>query len=837
MARRLAIAFVFAIVVVSLGFSAAANAAAVDARMPFGAGQAYLHHPRYHGYWLTNVKITVSFDERKGDEFGDVTNSVVVLRPATRWLDFDSADLRYSWVGSPSGSPLRYQTFGHTLRVFLPASARPGQAISVEARYRAHPTKGLYFVRPDAAYPSRPWEVWSQSEMEDGRFWYPTYDAPDEKASSETVVTVPEGQTVLSNGTLKSVKHDRRRRTSTWDWIMPVPHATYLNSIVAGTFVDSTVHLGRLPIQYWAPPQFARTAAYDFRATPAMIDFFGKFNAMEYPYPKYALAAVVDFTYGGMENISATTITSRTLHDPRAELDGTSEGVISHELAHQWFGDYETAADWGDAWLNEGFATYYTALYDEHAHGENAFAMDRLGMMDDVFDQDREYRRPIVTQTYAKPIDMFDADSYSKAALVLHMLRTISGNEMYRVGQAAFLSVYGERSAYTAQWVQAVTRSTGADISGFAYQWLYQAGYPEYSVSYVYDPGGHDVRLTVDQTQSTSWNTPAVFSMPVDIQITTAAGARTTTRVSDDRRHQVFDIPADAAPVMVLWDPGRNILAKTSFAKSDAEWIYQLTHAESVLDRFAAFDVLAGRNKPSPAAAAAVASFVLKEPVADARARAASELGDGIRLPQYADALGSALLDPSAHVRAAAAGALGFYPSNPARLKTLLRLAAADRSYSTIAAAIQTVAKWHAPAVDRVLGKALVEPSNNAVIASAALSGFATADGKAAIPLELRYARYGAPLDSRGAAIGALGRVGKGNPRVTEFLAGLLGDPDLVTNFAILRALTSLGDPGALGAIRRLAATTEDERLRDRALAAADALAAMAKSPRSASRH
>ena len=192
-----------------------------------------------------------------------------------------------------------------------------------------------------------------------------------------------------------------------------------------------------------------------------MIDFFGKFNAMEYPYPKYALAAVVDFTYGGMENISATTITSRTLHDARAELDGTSEGVISHELAHQWFGDYETAADWGDAWLNEGFATYYTALYDEHAHGENAFAMDRLGMMDNVFDQDREYRRPIVTQTYAKPIDMFDADSYSKAALVLHMLRTISGNEMYRVGQAAFLSLYGERSAYTAQWVQAVTRSTG----------------------------------------------------------------------------------------------------------------------------------------------------------------------------------------------------------------------------------------------------------------------------------------------------------------------------------------------------------------------------------------
>jgi len=835
MARRLAIALVFA--VVSFGFSPAAHAAGADGREQFGAGKAYLHHPRYHGYWLTNVKIAVSFDERKGDEFGDVTNSVVVLRPGTQWLDFDSADLRYSWVGLARGSKVRYQTFGHTLRVFLPASARPGQAISVETRYRAHPTKGLYFVRPDAAYPSRPWEVWSQSEMEDGRFWYPTYDSPDEKASSETVVTVPEGQTVLSNGTLKSVTHDRRRRTSTWDWIMPVPHATYLNSIVAGTFADSTVHLGRLPIQYWAPPQFARTAAYDFRATPDMIDFFGRFNAMEYPYPKYALAAVVDFTYGGMENISATTITSRTLHDARAELDGTSEGVISHELAHQWFGDYETAADWGDAWLNEGFATYYTALYDEHAHGENAFAMDRLGMMDDVFGQDREYRRPIVTQTYAKPIDMFDADTYSKAALVLHMLRTISGTEMYRVGQAAFLSIYGERSANTAQWVQAVTRSTGADISGFAVEWLFQAGFPEYSVSDAYDAGGHDVRLTVDQTQSTNWNTPAVFTMPVDIQITTAAGTRTTTRVMNDRRHQVYDIPADAAPVMVLWDPGRNILARTTFAKSDAEWIYQLTHAESVLDRLAAFDVLSGRNKPPAAVVAAVASFVLKEPVADARARAAGELADSVRLTPYADALRSALYDPSAHVRAAAAAALGAFARDPKTMKMLERLAATDPSYGTIAAAVQTLARWHAPDINRILRTALVEPSNNAVIASAALSGYATADGKAAIALEMRYARYGAPLGSRGAAIGALGRVGKGDPRVTAFLTGLLGDPDLVTNFTILRALTSLGDPGALGPIRRLAATTEDERLRDRALAAADALAAMAKSPRSASRH
>jgi aminopeptidase N len=823
--------------VLALAYASAALAADSDSRVPFGAGKAYLHYPRFHAYWLTNVKIAVSFDERKGDESGDVTNSVVVVRRQTRWLDFDSADLHYSWVGLAGGTRLRYQTFGHTLRVFLPSSASPGAAFAIETRYRAHPTKGLYFVRPDASYPDRPWEVWSQSEMEDGRFWYPTYDSPDEKASSETIVTVPEGQRVLSNGSLKSVSHDRTRHTSTWDWLMPVPHATYLNSIVAGTFADTVVVRHGLAIQYWAPPQFARMAAYDFRATPDMIDFFGKFNAMPYPYSKYAEAAVVDFTYGGMENISATTLTSRTLHDPRAELDGTSEDVTAHELSHQWFGDYETTADWGNAWLNEGFATYYTALYDEHAHGEDAFAMDRLGMMDDVFDQDREYRRPIVTETYAKPIDMFDADTYSKAGLVLHMLRTISGTEMYRVGQAAFLSVYGERSTYTSQWVQAVTRSTGADIGWFADEWLYQAGFPEYSVSYVYDTGGSRVRVTVDQTQSTKWKTPAVFAMPVNVEITTADGARTTFNVRNDQRHQVYDLPAKSRPIMVLWDPGRNILARTTFAKSDAEWIYQSTHALSVLDRLAAFDQLAGRDKPTAAVTAAVASFVVKEPVADARARAAGELDNGLRIPPYGAALRAALHDSSAHVRAAAADALAAYPPDAAATATLFERAERDPSYATIAAAVQTLAHWRVRGVHALLAHALVEQSNRGEIASAALAGYAIVDGKKATPLEERYARYGAPLDSRGAAIAALGDTGKGDAHVTAFLAGLLGDPDLVTNFTILRALTSLGDPRALVAIRNLAATTEDERLRDRAITAADAIANMPKAHGSASRH
>ena len=363
------------------GRAASAPMPAGDHRTAFGGGRAYYHAPRYHEYHLDDVKVVVSFDEVAGDVVGDTTNTLTASHPNTAFVDFDSAHLRYSWVGTPGGGPLRYQTFGETLRVFFPQPVDAGTTVAVETKYTAHPTKGLYFVRPDRSYPDRPWEVWSQGEMFDNHFWFPTYDWPDDKATSETIVTVPEGQTVVSNGRLARVSHDRGSRTVTYDWVESVPHSTYLISIVAGTFAQWTDHLGSLPVTYYAPPAFRSTVGYDFRATPDMIDFFSKFNGVPYPYEKYAQSAVVNFTYGGMENMSATTQTSRTLHDRRTELDDDSEGLVAHELAHQWWGDLETMQDWGQVWLNEGYATYYEALYREHAHGEAAFDLDRLGMM------------------------------------------------------------------------------------------------------------------------------------------------------------------------------------------------------------------------------------------------------------------------------------------------------------------------------------------------------------------------------------------------------------------------------------------------------------------------
>jgi len=797
--------------------------------MPFGGGHAVYHPPRYHEYQLDNVKIIASFDEHAGTVFGDATNTITTTHPATAYVDFDSADLHYSFVGETDGEKLRHQTFGETLRVFLPKPAESGTKIAIETKYTAHPTKGVYFVRPDSYYPDRPWEVWSQGEMIDNHFWFPTYDWPDEKATSETIITVPEGQTVVSNGRLAHVTHDTAKKIVTYDWVESVPHSTYLISVVAGTFAQWTDHLGKLPVTYYAPPADRARVAFDFRATPDMIAFFQQFNGYPYPYEKYAQSAVVDFTYGGMENMSATTQTSVTLHDHRAELDANSEGLVAHELAHQWWGDLETMQDWGQVWLNEGYATYYEALYREHAHGEDAFDMDRQGMMDDVFDEDARVRHPIVTETYADPIDLFDADGYSKGGLVLHMLRTVLGTDEYRKAQTAFLTQYAAKSTTTQEWEASVERTTGQDLHWFVDEWLYEAGFPEYTVSYKYDDAAHVIHLSVDQTQSTAWNTPAVFTMPIAIEVQTAEGESATTTVQDDARSKTFDIPCASAPAIVLFDPGHNILSKVAFKKSDAELGYQMRHATSVLDRLAATQALIVHHKPSTAQIADANWFLEHERFDGARAAIVDSFDNLAPDPRAEDALARALDDPSAHVRLAAANALGDFRRNVAVVSALKRRAAFDPSYNTVAASVVSLARLDAPGVDAILARALTEPSNNGVIASAALHGYSIVEKGGAIALEERYARYGAPQASRNAAIAALGSIARRDARVTAFLAGLLGDPNFRTNYAVFRALGGRADPKKNTALERLAKTTHYVRLRQGAQGAIAAIEATEK--------
>ena len=162
----------------------------------------------------------------------------------------------------------------------------------------------------------------------------------------------------MGNGKLLPVTHDRKAKTRTFHHREATPHVTYLLSVACGEYAKVEERWRGIPVQYFVKPGQEEMARRSFSQTPDMLEHFSKIFGVDYPYEKYSQVVVEDFIFGGMENISATTLIDTALLDERAALDYEPQDLISHELAHQWFGDLLTCKDWSHAWLNEGFATW-----------------------------------------------------------------------------------------------------------------------------------------------------------------------------------------------------------------------------------------------------------------------------------------------------------------------------------------------------------------------------------------------------------------------------------------------------------------------------------------------
>ena len=234
-----------------------------------------------------------------------------------------------------------------------------------------------------------------------------------------------------------------------------------------------------------------------------MVKFFSEKTGLKYPYAKYAQTMAHDFG-GGMENISATTQTDNMIHDARYELDSTSDGLEAHELAHQWFGDYVTARNWSDIWLNESFATYFQAMWDEYKLGSDDFLYsDIKANQDSYFSAWKQgSRRPIVTKNYREPDAVFDTYAYPRGGAVLHMLRTNLGEENWWRAINYYLKKYANQPVETEQFRIAIEESTGQSMDWFFDEWLYKMGHPVFEVTQHYDEANKTLQLTVRQQQT-----------------------------------------------------------------------------------------------------------------------------------------------------------------------------------------------------------------------------------------------------------------------------------------------------------------------------------------------
>jgi aminopeptidase N len=402
------------------------------------------------------------------------------------------------------------------LIVYLPDILKKGKSICIIITYSAGydaekksiatPRSGIFFIKPDNEYRNKPYQAWTQGEATESRYWFPCLDYPEVKFPREIHVIVPEQYSVISNGTSSKREYNVDKdninvKKVEWIWSEDFNDSTYLTSVAIGDFAKGKDQCEDIPLDYYWSPKTLKQG-YDpmltFEDTPKAMQFIQKYLHTPYAYKKYAQVAVVDFDFGGQENTSCTTLDGQMLHDRNALPNYTfDKEVVVHELTHQWFGDLVTCRDWQHIWLNEGFATYFQALYVEQEgskesiakttgiHNNDKFQYYLLtNIMDVYFRESRVYKRRLVTNVYKHPDDLFDSHSYRKGASVLHMIRNLIGDEDFRESLRVYLKRYAYKSAETDDLRKVFEEVSGFSLQEFFEQWVYSEGHPILDIQY-----------------------------------------------------------------------------------------------------------------------------------------------------------------------------------------------------------------------------------------------------------------------------------------------------------------------------------------------------------------
>jgi len=405
---------------------------------------------------------------------------------------------------------------------------------------------GYYFFLDTLGIPSN--LGYTLAEPSDARFWLPCVDTPDDKATAELTVTVPAGYVAASNGRLVGVT-SAGGNTTVWHWREAHPIATYLISITASRFTISTLPFVRaagdtVPVQYYVwPEDSAECAAY----LPSVRSMIGGLSTVFGPYPfdKYGMTAIVPFKYLGMEHQTITTL-NRYLK--------TDEKVVVHELAHQWWGDLVTCGTWRDIWLNESFATYAEALWQEQKGGRDALTRY---MHDELEGFNYGSWRGSLYDPEGQGFNLFDDVVYSKGAWVLHTLRGVVGDSVFFRILNRYRDLYAGGSATTGDLRAVADTVTGRSMQWFFDQWVYGLGWPMYASTFSWSLD--TLTVSVTQQQEPSWPT---FTVPLEVRAANSL-RDTVFTIMPDARLFVIRVPLSFSPTSIELDPEGLVLKQS----------------------------------------------------------------------------------------------------------------------------------------------------------------------------------------------------------------------------------------------------------------------------------
>ncbi|TVQ29870.1 MAG: hypothetical protein EA376_14585 [Phycisphaeraceae bacterium] len=737
----------------------------------------------------------------------------------------------------------RAATFSHdgdvlTLRFDPPIE--PGREHQVRIDYVCeNPVDGLFWLTETPEWPDRPAQIHTQGQPETNSFWFPAHDSPNVRLTTEMVVTVPAGYEVSSNGelidrTFRGPDGDRE----TFHWRLDQRHVNYLVTLVIGKFDIVDVGRGEMDMPVYVPPGLGYRVEQTYGRTLDMMRLFEDRFGYEYPFGnRYAQLVVWNFGAGGMENTTASTMYDTAIFDEKSLQDGDLDGLISHELAHMWFGDLITCNTWAHIWLNEGFATFSTALwyeerdgYDEgylpsiYASARGVAGRDRLR----ANDAEAGLRPGMVSRLYEHPWDVFrrGANPYPKGSTVLHMLRQKLGEDVFWEGVRTYTRRFADSTVETDDLRGVLEEVSGLSLEHFFDQWVHRPGAPEVTVDIKWNEADKELKLTVEQTQRIDAHVPAfAFKLPVAIHTDSAVTPMTIDVTG--RRHE-RTISLDAEPTMVVVDPALTVYMAPTIRQPVHRFIEQLRSGPTHVARMDAAEALKGHagSRTTEALAAVVRDSSAQHSF---RAAAAGVLGEHGATATLIEIARAGVDDARARRGVIDALAVAGRTNNRDGALEVLAAHAADEdeSYATRSTALRGLGRLGDRSHLDIIIDALDSESQHDQVRSAALSALADLDQPEGLEAAIPFTRLGHLSRLRPTAINTVARLAEHDREAAyEAVAPLIRDQEARTRSAAGAALVRIEDERAVEDLRRHAVTWPHPVERERAGRWADQLGA-----------
>jgi aminopeptidase N len=559
--------------------------------------------PRERKIDVKHIAIDLRFDWQKKQAYGTTSITLSPLN-STDKISLDAGMVTINSI-SLNTKPLKFDYQGgdknDNLKITLDHVYRANEELTVKVDYRTNwvnevdpnglsgggnTGKGLRFSQPTSNDPLKPWEIWSIGDPESNRYWFPSFDAPNDWRTTEFIATVDKKLTVVSNGKLLKTT-DNANGTRTFHYKTDTPHPNHLTSFVVGEFVNVKKTFDGIELNNFG---YARERDWVDASTerlPDMVKFFSEKTGVKYPYPSYSQVFVQDIG-GFTSNMNVSTITENMVDDFPTHADYLYlwDLTEAEALAGQWFGGYISARDWSDVWLNKGFARYFNCLYTEHKNGTAEWLLWVHNFYQGTyfFDWNSGNRRPIVTKNYADAYSM-TGDNYPsfRGALVLNLLRKHLGDENWWKAIRHYVKSNANKSVTTEDFKKAVEESTGEKLDWFFDQWLYKMGHPIFEVTKNY--AGGTLTLNVNQTQkidkTNEYPQVEFFQGKIEIEI----NGKIEQVWLKPQAENVFTFNLPSPPKFINFDYENTWIRELKFEKSFDELLAQFQNTNDALAR------------------------------------------------------------------------------------------------------------------------------------------------------------------------------------------------------------------------------------------------------------